>query len=194
METEKKKKSDFSAISINRIVARRYREFSKKISKSHTLTLELMMDFFEGAKISPKNKYLMNQMGFEHRLSKRLDYLEELLRNWEKNSSIPKIHDMLKKVFDFAEQEERNSRKDLELQQKMYDHSLKRDKVTQYDNYMLKEKWKAERKKVLQFFEQIKKEKPRFGKPYYKLEIKESELESLKQALKEKRKKFKSLI
>ncbi|MDT0540713.1 BfmA/BtgA family mobilization protein [Croceitalea sp. P059] len=184
METEKKKKSDFSAISINRIVAGRYREFSKKISKSHTLTLELMMDFFEGAKISPKNKYLMNQMGFEHRLNKRLDYLEELLRNWEKNSSIPKIHDMLKKVFDFAEQEEKNSRKDLELQQKMYDQSLKRDKVTQYDNYMLKKKWKSERKQVLRFLEQIKKEKPRFGKPYFKLEIKESELESLKQVLK----------
>lgn len=61
METEKKKKSDFSAISINRIVAGRYREFSKKVSKSHTLILELMMDFFEGAKISPKNKYLMNR-------------------------------------------------------------------------------------------------------------------------------------
>lgn len=185
MQVEKKKKSDFSAISINRIVAGRYREFSKKISKSHTLTLELMMDFFEGAKISPKNKYLMNQMGFQHRLSKRLDYLEELLRNWEKNSSIPKIHDMLKKVFDFAEQEEKNSRKDLELQQKMYDHSLKRDKETQYDNYMLKEKWKAERTQVLGFLEQIKKEKPRFGKPYFKLEIGELELESLKQALKE---------
>lgn len=185
MEVEKKKKSDFSAISINRIVAGRYREFSKKVSKSHTLTLELMMDFFEGAKISPKNKYLMNQMGFEHRLNKRLDYLEELLRNWEKNSSIPKIHDMLKKVFDFAEREEKNSRKDLKLQQKMYDQSLKRDKVTQYDNYILKEKWKKERKQVLRFLEQIKKEKPRFGKPYFKIEIEESELESLKQALKE---------
>lgn len=185
MEIKKKKISDFSAISINRIVVGRYREFSKKISKSHTMTLELMMDFFEGAKISPKNKYLMNQMGFEHRLNKRLDYLEELLRNWEKNSSIPKIHDMLKKVFDFAEQEERNSRKDLELQQKMYDQSLKRDKATQYDNYMLKEKWKAERKQVLRFLGQIKKEKPRFGKPYFKIEIEASELEDLKQALKE---------
>ncbi len=185
MELKKKKKSDFSAISINRIVAGRYREFSKKISKSHTMTLELMIDFFEGAKISPKNKYLMNYMGSEHRLSKRLDYLEELLRNWEKNSSIPKIHDMLKKVFEFAEQEEKNSRKDLELQQKMYDQSLKRDRVTQYDNYILKEKWKKERIRILKLFDEIKLEKPRFGKPYYKLEIEGSELESLKQALNE---------
>ncbi|GMN08459.1 hypothetical protein MTsPCn5_38480 [Croceitalea sp. MTPC5] len=185
MELKNKKKSDFSAISINRIVAGRYREFSKKISKSHTLTLELMMDFFEGAKISPKNKHLMNHMGFEHRLNKRLDYIEELLRNWQKNSSIPKIHDMLKKVFDFAEQEEKNSRKDLELQQKMYDQSLNGNKVSQYDNYILKEKWKKERKQVLKLLEHIKKEKPRFGKPYFKIEIEPSELENLKKALKE---------
>ncbi len=183
MELKKKKKSDFSAISINRIVAGRYREFSKKISKSHTLTLELMMDFFEGAKISPKNKYLMNYMGSEHRLSKRLDYLEELLRNWEKNSSIPKIHDMLKKVFDFAEKEEKSRRKDLELQQKMSDQSLKRDRATQYDNYMLKENWKKERKQILKLLDRITLEKSRFGKSYYKIEIEESDLESLKQVL-----------
>ncbi len=183
MELKKKKISDFSAISINRIVAGRYREFSKKISKSHTMTLELMMDFFEGAKISPKNKYLMNYMGSEHRLNKRLDYLEELLRNWEKNSSIPKIHEMLKKVFDFAEAEEKSKRKDLEFQEKMYDHSLKRDKVSQYDNYMLKESWKKERNRILKVLDKIKFEKPRFGKSYYKIEIEESDLENLKQDL-----------
>lgn len=179
----KEKKSDFSAISINRIVAGRYREFSKKISKSHTLTLELMMDFFEGAKISPKNKYLMNYMGYVHYMTKRFDYIEELLRNWEKNSSIPKIDEMLKKVFDFAEQEEKNSRKDLELQQKMYDQSLKRDRVTQYDNYMLKENWKKERAMVLKFLNRITLEKSRFGRSYYKIEIEESDLESLKKDL-----------
>ena len=185
MELKKKKKSDFSAISVNRIVAGRYREFSKRISKSHTLTLELMMDFFEGAKISPKNKYLMNYMGYVHYISKRFDYIEELLRNWEKNSSVPKIHDMLKKVFDYAEQEEKSRRKDLELQQKMYDQSLKRDRVTQYDNYMLKENWNKERARVLKVLDRIKLEKPRFGKSYYKIEIEENELESLRQGLNE---------
>ncbi|GMN08395.1 hypothetical protein MTsPCn5_37840 [Croceitalea sp. MTPC5] len=185
MKLKKKKKSEFSAISINRIVAGRYREFSKKISKSHTLTLELMMDFFEGAKISPKNKYLMNYMGYVHYMTKRFDYIEELLRNWEKNSSIPKIHDMLKKIFDFAEQEEKNSRMDLELQQKMYDQSLKRDRVTQYDNYMLKENWKKERIQILKLLNQITLEKPRFGKAYFKLDVEQSHLESLKESLKQ---------
>ena len=122
-------------------------------------------------------------MGSEHRLNKRLDYLEELLRNWEKNSSIPKIHEMLKKVFDFAEQEEKNSRKDLEFQQIMLENSIRRDKMTQNDNYMLKENWKDERKRVLKLLDRITLEKPRFGKSYYKIEIEELDLESLKQDL-----------
>lgn len=183
MELKSKKKSDFSAISINRIVAERYRVFSKKISKSHTLTLELMMNFFEGAKISPKNKYLMNHMGYVHYMTKRFDYIEELLRNWEKNSSIPKIHDMLKKIFDYAEQEEKSRRQDIELQQKIFYQSLKRDKATQYDNYTLKENWKKERTRVLKLLDRITLEKPRFGKSYYKIEIKKSDLENLRHDL-----------
>ncbi|WP_350293001.1 BfmA/BtgA family mobilization protein [uncultured Croceitalea sp.] len=67
------------------------REFSKKISKSHTFTLELMMDFFEGAKIPPKNKYLMNYMGYVYYITKRFDYIEELLRNWEKTAPFQKF-------------------------------------------------------------------------------------------------------
>ncbi|WP_350293000.1 hypothetical protein [uncultured Croceitalea sp.] len=92
---------------------------------------------------------------------------------------------MLKKIFDYGENEMRRKEKRLELQERMFEQSVKKDRVTQYDYYILKEKWKSERKKFLKLLEQIKKEKPRFGKPYYKLEIEESELESLKQALKE---------
>jgi len=53
MELKKKKISDFSAMSINRIVAERYREFSKKISKSHTMTLELIAKIGDSIPPSP---------------------------------------------------------------------------------------------------------------------------------------------
>ncbi|WP_350292236.1 BfmA/BtgA family mobilization protein [uncultured Croceitalea sp.] len=185
MELKKKKKSDFSAISINRITAGRYREFSKKISKSHTLTLELMMDFFEGANISPKNKYLMNHMGFEHRLNKRFDYIEELLRRMEKEQLRP-THDKLKKFFEYAENEERDRKESLEFEKRMFEQSLKKDRITQYDNYMLKENWKKERNKVLKLLNKAKLEKPRFGKAYFKLDIEQSDLESLKETLNKK--------
>jgi hypothetical protein len=59
MEADKKRKSVFSAISINRITAERFRSFSKKVAGSHSDTLDDMMDFFEVAKISPRNKLMM---------------------------------------------------------------------------------------------------------------------------------------
>jgi hypothetical protein len=48
---------------------------------------------------------------------------------------------------------------------------------------MLKENWKKERKQILKLLDQITLEKSRFGKSYYKIEIEESDLESLKQDL-----------
>ncbi len=92
---------------------------------------------------------------------------------------------MLKKIFDYGENEERRKEKRLELQERMFEQSMKRDRITQYDNYILKEKWKKERFRTLKLLDEIQLEIPRFGKPYLKLEIEESELESLKQALKE---------
>ncbi|MCW5516956.1 BfmA/BtgA family mobilization protein [Muriicola sp. Z0-33] len=185
MEQEKKKKSDFSAMSINRITAGRYREFSKKISKSHTITLELMMDFFEGAKISPKNKYLMNHMGFEHRLNKRFDYIEELLRRMEREQLRP-THNKLKKLFEYAEHEEKDRKESLEFEKRMFEQSMKKKMITQYDNYILKENWRKERARVLKLLDKGRLEKSRFGKPYFKLEINESELESLRKELSQK--------
>ncbi len=184
MALEKKKKSEFSAISINRITAGRYRKFSKKISKSHTLTLELMMDFFEGANLSPKSKYLMDHMGFEHRLNKRFDYIEELLRRIEREQLKP-THDKLKKLFEYAENEERDRKGSLEFEKRMFEQSLKKDRITQYDNYILKENWKKERNKVLKLLNKVKLEKPRFGKAYFKFDIDQSDLESLKESLRQ---------
>jgi len=65
----------------------------------------------------------------------------------------------------------------------MFDQSLRRGKVTQYDNYMLKENWKKKRIQILKLLDRITSEKSRFGKAYYKIEIEESDLESLKEDL-----------
>ena len=48
---------------------------------------------------------------------------------------------------------------------------------------MLKENWRKERTQIQKLLDQIKLEKPSFGKPYYKLDIIEGELESLKMTL-----------
>jgi hypothetical protein len=174
-----KKKNDFSAISINRIVAERFRFYSKTVSRSHTETLELMMDFFEGARISPKNKYLMNYMGYNHRLNKRFDYIEELLRQWERNSTFPKLHKTLKKLFEEADPSEQEKIDDLEFQLKL----LKDEKtncISRYQYEELKRSGREDRQQILAILEKLQWVKPAFGKPYFKLELEPGELDRLK--------------
>ncbi len=183
METKKKKKSDFSAISINRIVAERFREYSKKTSKSHTLTLELMMDFFEGAKISPKNTYLMNYMGMHHYFNKRMDYIEELLKNWDKNSPIHNVHRMLSKLFEYEEKKEPEM-VEIKFQKLTRDEWNKlEEKVSKKEHDKLKEKYKTQCRTFLSMLEKIKHIEPRFGKPYYKIETDATKVAVLKQKL-----------
>jgi hypothetical protein len=174
-----KKRNDFSAISINRIVAERFRFYSKTVARSHTETLELMMDFFEGARISPKNKYLMNYMGYNHRLNKRFDYIEELLRQWGRNSTFPKLHKTLKRIFDEADRLEQEKIDDLEFQLKL----LKDEKANSISKYQYEESKRAQREdrqQILDILEKLQWVKPKFGKPYFKLEMEASELARLK--------------
>lgn len=174
-----KKKNDFSAISINRIVAERFRFYSKTVARSHTETLELMMDFFEGAGISPKNKYIMNYMGYNHRLNKRFDYIEELLRQWERNSTFPKLHKTLKRIFEEADRLEQEKIDDLEFQLKL----LKDEKANSISRYQYEESKRShqeDRQQILDILEKLQWIKPPFGKPYYKLELEPGELDRLK--------------
>ena len=156
METKERKKSTFSAISINRIVASRFREYSKKVSPSHTDTLETMMDFFEGAKISPYDKHLMDYMRYNNVINKRLDYLMEVLRAWEKNSPIHRIHDQLKKLFDQAEIEEEKEKEKLVLEKIRYEQFSKRAKmVSKYKHDLLIEKLEKERRQKKRIIREV---------------------------------------
>ncbi len=186
METEKRKKSTFSAISINRIVAGRFREYSKKITPSHTDTLESMMDFFEGAKISPKDKHLMDYIGYNNVITKRLDYLLEVLRAWEKNSPIHRIHDHVKKLFDYAELEENLDKKKEEIRRMRNAQYLKPKKtVSKYEYNLLAEQLEAEKEKRRNLLEKFKLVKPSFGKQYYRIDMTPNEYAVMKRVLRE---------
>ncbi len=183
MHTKKPRKSTFSAISINRITASRFRVYSKKTSESHTETLELMMDFFEGAKISPKNKYLMDYMRLNHYMDKRMDYLEELLRAWEKNDLMFKIHDHFKEILNFAEKEEERKKRDDDFAEAMYSNmKSNRNMVAKYDYDLLVKERRCEKERIYNLVKKIKPVRPNFGKLYHRIDIDENELERLMKA------------
>ena len=186
METNKHGKRLFSAISINRITAERFRLYSNKTSFSHSQNLDDMMSFFEIAKISPRNKLMMHHLRLYSYLISRLDYIVELLREQEQKYHKP-TYDMLASLFKKAEimeaknqpLEEKNSRK---LTREQWELEVGKVSLEEYN--LLKETQKRERKEFYQMLSQIIQSievvKPRFGKSYRKIDMDITQLHMLK--------------
>ncbi len=92
------KSYNFSAISIKGPIADRFRKFSKKVGRSHTETLESMLNFFEWNEISPNDSLGPNMISLENRLKKRINALVAIIKNIEKNQTKP-TNAMLQLLF-----------------------------------------------------------------------------------------------
>ncbi len=185
MEISKQKKSTFSAISINRITAERFREYSKTVTKSHTETIDTMIDFFEKANITPKSTFMMSFYKFQKYMMGRLDYIIELLREHERKYHKP-THDMLKTLFEGNTCLECAEREEPLFIEPMFE-KLTREEWNLKEDTVPKEKYDAminerneERKRILRILKKTTLVKPRFGKAYHKLEIEATELAILK--------------
>lgn len=190
MEIKKQQKNTFSAISINRITAERFREYSKTITKSHTETIDTMIDFFEKANITPKSTFMMSFYKFQKYMAGRLDYIIELLREHERKYHKP-THDMLKTLFEGNTCLECSERKETLFIEPMFE-KLTREEWNLKEDTVPKKKYDAminerneERERMFELLEKITLVKPRFGKVYHKLGMDATELAIFKRNLKD---------
>ncbi|SFZ89550.1 hypothetical protein SAMN05428642_101387 [Flaviramulus basaltis] len=89
----------FSAISIKKDVAHRFREFSKEVSSSHTVTLTTMLDFFEVHQMSPLDSIDGSLGAIEMRIKKRIGQAIAIIRDIEKSQTLPTVA-MLQSLFE----------------------------------------------------------------------------------------------
>lgn len=188
MEIKKQQKNTFSAISINRITAERFREYSKTVTKSHTETIDTMIDFFEKANITPKSTFMMSFYKFQKYMMGRLDYIIELLREHERKYHKP-THDMLKTLFEentcleCAEREEPLFIEPMFEKLTREEWNMKENKVSRNKYDTIVNERNEERKRMFDLLGKITLVKPRFGKAYHKLEIDVAELRIIKRKL-----------
>lgn len=186
MENNNKRKSTFSAISINRITAERFRSYSKNVARSHSETIDTMIDFFEKANITPKSRMIISFFKFQIYLNGRFDYIEQLLRDQERKYLKP-THDMLKSLFDgTALKKERQQPLLMEktmllLTKEQWD--LVERKVSPEKHQALISARNQDRQTFLKLLKSINKVEPTFGKPYFKLEMDGDELDKIRQKL-----------
>ncbi|WP_339841635.1 BfmA/BtgA family mobilization protein [uncultured Maribacter sp.] len=185
MDVKIKRKNTFSAISINRITAERFRAYSKTVSKSHSDTIDTMIDFFEKAKITPKSEVIISFIKFQNYMMGRIDYIEEVLRRMEREQLKP-THDMLKSLFEGTALKKKEQpllvdKKSMRMTREEW--NMEEGKVS-FEKYhdAIKARSK-DRQTFFKVLESITKVEPTFGKPYFKVEIDAVELERIRKEL-----------
>jgi hypothetical protein len=178
---EKYKKEQFEGLKIKTSVVIKFRKYCKVISKSQSMTLQLMLDFFEDNSISPYESLGTNMTTLEGSIKKRINALIAIVKDIEKTHHKPTTA-ILQTLFEETstiekEEEEFNfetpnlitENEELDYYQKQY--------VTFKTNY---NDLKYDVEIVLKNTKYIKSS---FGNGYYRMDISKEEFENLKQKL-----------
>jgi len=101
-------KEPFKSLSIKASVAKKFNRFCKEMSLSKSMTLLLMLEFFEENGISPQEVMGPNMKTLEKRISllikKRINGMIAIMKDIEKNQTKPTVA-MLQSLFEQVEPE-----------------------------------------------------------------------------------------
>jgi flagellar biosynthesis chaperone FliJ len=78
------KKEQFQTIKIKTSVVKKFRRFSKKMSQSQSMTLLLMLDFFEHNGVSPNETLGPQIQTLENLIKKRINGVIAIMKDIEK--------------------------------------------------------------------------------------------------------------
>ena len=99
-------KEQFKSLSIKASVVEKFNRFCKEMSLSKSMTLLVMIDFFQESGISPAESIRPNMETFEKRITflikKRMNGMIAIMKDIEKNQTKPTLA-MLQSLFEQAE-------------------------------------------------------------------------------------------
>lgn len=99
-------KERFEKLGIKASVAQKFRRFCKKMSLSQSMTLLLMIEFFEANGISPNESVGPKMQTLEALIKKRINGVIAIMKDIEKNQTKPTVA-MIQSLFQQAEPEEK---------------------------------------------------------------------------------------
>ncbi|WP_431122740.1 BfmA/BtgA family mobilization protein [Flagellimonas flava] len=92
------KKEKFETLKIKSSVAQKFKRYSKAISKSQSMSLLAMLEFFEATGLSPEERLGPNIKTLESLLKKRINAVIAIVRDIEKNQTKPTVA-MMQSLF-----------------------------------------------------------------------------------------------
>lgn len=170
-------KEQFESISIKASVVKKFRWYSKSISKSLSMTLLVMLDFFEVNGISPNEKLGANMSTLESRIKKRINALIAIIKDIEKNQIKP-TNAMMQALFQETPIEEEYKFEEPTL-------ITENEELTYYrkEYYKNQENYNTLKYDVAGILKKTKYIKSNFGTGHFRLDITKEEFEQLKQKL-----------
>lgn len=164
-------KEAFQGLRIKASIAEKFRRYARKISKSQSMTLLLMLDFFEYNNISPSEKMGPKMQTLESTLKKRINALIAIIRDIEQNQTLP-TKGMLQAIFEELPTQSK----------KKVTHSFEEafKNLTRNQLPLPQNKMESDHDDIRKILGRLKEVKPSFGKPYWKLALTPSEIRHLK--------------
>ncbi|WP_300435432.1 BfmA/BtgA family mobilization protein [Christiangramia sp.] len=93
------KKEQFETLKIKSSVAKKFRRFSRMLSKSQSVSLLMMIEFFEEHSISPMESMGPKMQTLEYLIKKRFNGVIAILKDMEKSQTKPTVA-MMQSLFE----------------------------------------------------------------------------------------------
>ena len=173
----------YSTVNLKVSVAKRFRKFSKKTSKTHSETLHIIMDFFEWHGFLPSDRFEKSLLQEIVKNRKRTEATIAIIKAIEKNQTKPTTA-MLQSLF-----EKKLEQQEPKLIERKFANKPSKEKPAQ-STAVPKVRYKRLEDKMTDLKEDfsyvltnIKTVKGSFGKTYYKLELTSDEIEKYKRII-----------
>ncbi|GAL77291.1 hypothetical protein JCM19274_5004 [Algibacter lectus] len=185
-------KERFATFKIKESVANKFRKFCKEISKSHSMTLRDMVDFFEIHQLSPLDSIDGSLSAVEIRIKRRISNAIAIIKDIEKSQTLPTVA-MLQSLFQQQfepEQEESDFEDDFDFIEKKFENGhedeqwMEETTIPKIRYERLEDKMEVLKTDFSYVLEKVKEVKSSFGKDYLKLELTLEEIEKYKRTIK----------
>jgi hypothetical protein len=175
-------KERFESLSIKRSVANKFRNYCRTISKSQSMTLRHMVDFFENNGISPEDHLGDTITALKGQIIKRSNAVIAIIKNIEKIHHKPTTA-ILQSLFEETASIEKETAE-------VFDFGTPKlitenEELTYYKNayYRTQETQNQLKRETKELMKKVKYVKNNFGIGHYRWNITKEELETLKQKL-----------
>ena len=173
----------YYTIRFKRRTAKRFKQFSKKVSTTYSETLDTIMNFFEWHGFLPSERFTKSIIEEILKNRKRTEANIAIMRNIEKSQTEPTTI-MLQSLF-----EEKILEEEPEMIEKKFSDTVQKENeieitVPKIRYERLQAKLILIKDDLGYVLKNVKEVKNNFGKPYFKLELTEAELMKFKRTLK----------